>query len=153
VSIRRGPKMTVLAQLIASYLWKDKLLGPVNAMARLSSLFDDKPYKTIRATTPQLAYQLYLLDTIFRTSFGGLASKTEYVGELATYGRFALFSVCTKGLKAAGADFGNPRFTTFLEKELKAPASQWGAFCQAVVRKMRYAYKKYAIRYRRTTGK
>ena len=38
----------------------------------------------------------------------------------ANYGRFALFALCTKGFKATGAAFGEPQFSTFLEREPNA---------------------------------
>src|SRR5439155_15043933 len=50
VGIRRGPHIKKLTQLIASYHWDKKQLGPVVARGGLGELFEEKPYATIKRT-------------------------------------------------------------------------------------------------------
>src|SRR6185437_14646581 len=50
LGISRGPDIKWLAQLVSSYHWDNKLLGPVPAKARLGELFDGKPYQLVSKT-------------------------------------------------------------------------------------------------------
>src|SRR5262249_53974848 len=105
-------------------------------------------------TPPELAYQLYLLDLILRNCMAELAGQPRYVDELAKYGRFALFTVCTKALKTAHAAFGEPNFSAFLETESRvAPTAPWRVFCKSGVGAIWNEYKKYRVRYKKKTGK
>ena len=68
LGISRGPDIKWLAQLISSYDWDSKLLGPVPAKARLGALFEGKSYELIKKTKPELAYRLYLLGQVLENS-------------------------------------------------------------------------------------
>jgi hypothetical protein len=150
VGINRGPNITLLTQLVASFYWKHKELGPVQAKGKLAELFEDEPYAVIRKTPPELAYQLYLLDSILQECVGELAEHTQYVRELASYGRFALFAICTKALKEAGAGFGEQDFSVLLEAERRiAPTASWRKFCKSSVAAVWGTYKKYETQYRK----
>jgi hypothetical protein len=154
IGIQRGPNITLLAQLIASYFSKHRHLGPVLAKSKLAELFEDEAYAVIRRTPPELAYQLYLVDSILQACVKELAEHTRYVRELTSYGRFVLFTICTKALKAGGAAFGEPEFSALLETEQeKAPTPGWRAFCKSGVGAIWAAYKKYGKHYRELTGK
>jgi hypothetical protein len=50
-----------MTQLIGSYHYDVRKLGPANAKGRLNQLFDQDEYAIIRRTQDRLAYQLYLL--------------------------------------------------------------------------------------------
>ena len=146
VGIQRGPRITVLTQLIASYFWDVKQLGPIAAKGNLADLFDGEIYDHIRTkTSPELAYQLYLLDQMIHLCVKELSEQTQYAAELASYGRFALFAMCSRALKAKGAPFGELRFSDVLERELVAPASwqAWKVFCKVGLASIWSAYKEY----------
>lgn len=126
----------------------------MNAKGKLAELFDDVPYAVIRKTPLELAYQLYVLDSILHACITELAEHTQYVRELASYGRFVLFTICTRALKAGGATFGEPEFSALLEAEWEtAPTAPWRAFCKSGVRAIWGAYEIYGRQYRKLTGK
>ncbi len=76
--IGRGPDIRWMAQLVSSYLWDEKHLGPV-AAKKLGELFDGKPYDLIKATDPRLAYHLYLLGIKLDGAVRELAKSKRYV--------------------------------------------------------------------------
>ena len=154
VGIRRGPNIKLLTQLIASYHWDRRQLGPVVAKAKLGELFEEKPYELIRDTRPELAYQVYLLGKIVDECLKKLAGSKRYIKELASYVRFALFALSVKALQAGGARFGEVELTKFLEREREAgPRHNWLKFCKSGVDVIRETYKTDGSRYRRESGK
>jgi len=139
-------------QLIASYHWDNKHLGPVAAKGGRGGLFEEKPYKTIRDTPPELVYQIYLLSGIVDHSMKELSVSKRYVDELATYLRLALFSLSVKALQACGAEFGESELTAPLESRA-VPGYRWRRFCKSGIDMIRATYKDEAKRYRKKTGK
>ena len=79
LGISRGPNIKWMAQLISSYNWDKKLLGPVPAKSELGLLFDGKQYQLVKGIAPELAYQLYLLGMILEDCSKQLAKSTKYV--------------------------------------------------------------------------
>lgn len=152
VGIRRGPNIKQLTQLIASYHWNKKYLGPAAARRGVGALFEDKPYDVIRETAPELGYQIYLLGEIMDDCVGELSASKRYVEELTTYLRLALFSISVRGLQGCGAKFGETQLTATLENGA-TPRRKWGAFCKSGVDVLRGVYKIEAKRYRRKAGK
>ncbi len=152
VGIRRGPNIKALTQLIASYHWNKKQLGPVVAKRGLGELFEEKPYQLIRGTPPELAYQVYLLGEILDERLKELAASRRYVEELASYVRLALFALSVKAFQAGGAKFGEAEFSTLLEKGANS-AHRWLKFCKSGIDAIRAAYKKDAKRYRQRSEK
>lgn len=147
VGIRRGPNIKALTQLVASYHWNKKQLGPVVAKRGLGELFEEKPYQLIRGTPPELAYQIYLLGEILDERLKELAASKRYVEELASYVRLALFALSVKAFQAGAAKFGEAEFSTLLEKG-PSYAGRWLKFCKSGIDAIRAAYKKDAKRYR-----
>jgi hypothetical protein len=76
LGIRRGPDNKALAQLMASYYWDEKILGPVAAKRELGQLFDGNHYDHLKTTPPDLTYQLFLLDGIIQTCVRYRANQT-----------------------------------------------------------------------------
>jgi hypothetical protein len=152
VGIHRGPSIKQLTQLIASYHWDKKYLGPAAARRGVSGLFEDKPYDGVRATESELAYQIYLLGEIIDHCVRQLSASKKYIEEFSTYLRLALFSVCVRMLQGSGLKFGDARLTARLEKGA-TPSGRWCAFCKAGVDVLRAVYKSEAQRFRRKTGK
>jgi len=148
VGIQRGPHIKGLTQLIASYHWADKRLGPVKAKQGLGQLFEEDPYKAIRATAPELAYQIYLLGKIVDECVKELAGSKRYVDELATYLWLALFSLSVKSLQASGVKFGKSSLTVRLENGA-SPFPKWRNFCKAGMDVIRATYMDEAKRYRK----
>src|ERR1035441_1951136 len=144
--ISRGPNIKWLAQLISSYYWDKKQLGPVPAKARLGELFADKSYELIKKTKPELAYQLYLLGTVLHDSIRGLARSKQHFARQA---QFTLFSLCVKAFQAAAVDFGGANVTVFLE--MAKPTDNWITFCRQAVDHIRTVYlddtKKYQAKW------
>jgi hypothetical protein len=152
VGIRRGPGIKFLTQLIASYHWDKKQLGPAIAKGTVGELFEEAPYQLIRRTPPDLAYQLYLLSEILDECMNELAASKRYIDELASYVWLALFALSAKAVQACGAKFGEAEFAILLEKGAY-PKHRWLKFCKAGVDTIRAAYKKDAKRYRTKEGK
>lgn len=152
VGIRRGPNIKSLTQLVASYHWDKKLLGPVVAKGQLGELFEDKPYALVVKTPPELAYQIYLLSRIVEENLDRLAESKQYIEELASHLRFALFTLIVRSLKCRGDGFGKSDFTKFLE-DGGGPRGRWIKFCKLGMDVIRATYKRDAKRYHRKTGK
>lgn len=152
VGIKRGPEIKFLTQLIASYYWDNKELGPALAKGAVGELFEDTPYKLIRRTPPELAYQLYLLSEMLDECMKELAASKRYIDELASYIWLALFALTAKTLQSCRASFGDAEFTALLERGAH-PKHLWLKFCKSEVDTIRAAYKENAKRYRDEEGK
>jgi hypothetical protein len=146
LGISRGPNIKWLAQLISSFNWDKKQLGPVPAKAKLGELFDGKAYELIKTTKPELAYQLYLLGTVLDGSIKELARSKQYVEHFAWQAQFTLFSVCVKSFQTAAVDFGGPSVTAFLE--VAEPTSKWLTFCKRGIDHIRAVYRSDTNKYR-----
>lgn len=152
VGIRRGPHIKYLTQLVASYHWDKKYLGPAAARRGVGSLFEDRPYDGIRKTTPELAYQIYLFGEILDDCLRQLSASRQYIDEFGTYLRLATFSFCIKSLQTVGVKFGDSSLTNVLEAG-GSPAGKWCAFVKSAVDELRTVYKQEAKRYRKETGR
>jgi hypothetical protein len=152
VGIHRGPDIKQLMQLIASYHWDNKHLGPVAAKGGRGGLFEEKPYENIRDTPPELVYQIYLLSEIIDHNLKELSASKRYVDELATYLRLALFSISVKALQSCGAEFGEPELTASLAN-WAVPGYRWRRFCKSGIDIIRTTYRDEAKRYRKKMGK
>lgn len=148
LGISRGPNIKWMAQLISSYNWDKKLLGPVPAKSELGLLFDGKQYELVKGTTPELAYQLYLLGMILEDCSKQLAKSTQYVEHFAWQGQFTLFAICVKALQTAGVEFGKVAVTAFLEGA--TPNHKWIMFCKQGIDFLRVAYRNETKRRKRT---
>jgi hypothetical protein len=136
LGISRGPDIKWLAQLISSYQWDNKLLGPVPAKARLGELFEGRSYDLIKKTKPELAYQLYLLGQVLENSVKQLAQSRR---PFAWQALFTLFSLCIRAFQAANTNFGEPDVTAFLE--CAEPSHKWTSFCRQGINHIRGAYR------------
>jgi hypothetical protein len=147
LGIGRGPNIKWLTQLISSYHWDSKLLGPVPAKARLGELFEGRSYELIKKTKPELAYQLHLLDPILEDSIKELAGSKRL---FAWQALFTLFSLLTKSLQVANLEFGDPKTTIFLKAA--RPTQKWTKLCKGTVDYVRAVYRRDAKRYRDKWG-
>ena len=96
IGINRGPDIRWMTQIIASYNYDQKKLGPAIAQGTLGELFDEDAYKIIRDTSPRLAYHLFLVSEIFSGSLYNLRTKKEYIKNVRGYIEFCLFSLVCK---------------------------------------------------------
>ncbi len=117
-AMRRGPSVKKMAQLVASYRYADKHLGPARAKSSPAQLFDDAAYRKIARVPPELAFQLYALNEITSDAFRLLPQAKYQV--LGGYIEFALFALVCRAMTDAGARWGAPELTGSLSAELDA---------------------------------
>jgi hypothetical protein len=118
VNVKYGTNIKDLTQLIASFHWSKPRLGPAMAK-RVKELFDGAQYDKIRETSPELAFQVFLINADVWECERDLGNEKVYVQNLKSYAHFALFSIVVRALQAAGAKFGDPALTQQLH-------AQWG---------------------------
>jgi hypothetical protein len=117
LGVQRGPNIRSLAQLIASFYFDKKLLGPANAKSAVGELFEEKPYDLIREASPEICYQVFLLADIVDRSFNGLAKSKQYIRNLRGHANLGLFSMVVRVLGAAGFKWGKSPTSELLESE------------------------------------
>jgi AIPR protein len=155
VGIQKGPGIKHLTQLIASYYWSKKSLGPANAKSTLGELFEGDAYNHIRQTAPELTYQLFLLSDLLDASCSELAYSIKYVSYLNRRIDLALFALATKALQQAGAKWGTVELTELLRGHwddwptIRRPLRDFTKTCIDHIYKI---YKKDAAKLYRTEG-
>lgn len=85
-------------------------MGPA-AAKNVADLFEGEVYEKIRATRPELAFQLFLLNVPLQETRKKLASKKVYIRNLKSYAYFALFSLVVRILTEVGAKWGDAALT------------------------------------------
>jgi len=156
MNMKYGGSIKWLTQLIASFNWSKPRLGPVVAK-NVADLFEGESYDAIRRTTPELAFQIFLLDGDLWECRSDLSREKVYIANLGTAAHFALFSLVVRALQERGAKWGDPSFSDHLHKqwsEWKAgPYQNWRKLTKACIDQVVAAYKKDAKRYARTERK
>jgi len=153
VAVDRGPGIKGLAQLMASYYWDKKQVGPARAKVSVSELFDEKAYGIIQGTSPELAYQIYLLGKILDDAFKLLALRKRYIRNLGGHSKFTLFSLVVRALQAAGSRWGHGQFTTWLETQAEGKRKPWAKMVKPSIDHIYGFYRREAVAYRKTEGK
>lgn len=153
LGIVKGPDIKGLTQLLASYYWDSKLLGPIAARRELGQLFDGKGYDKIKSTAPELAYQIHLLEAVLGKCVKELSVNKQYIANLERHMRLSLFALTVRALQAAGAPWGYSEFTKVLEEELDAPNKSWNPFAKQVIDFIHSRYKDDAKNYKKKEGK
>jgi AIPR protein len=115
--VERGPDIRILTQLISSYYWYKKSMGPAVAKANLGDLFEDDTYKIIVQTPPEQAYQMYKFWGLVENALWHWSEERQYIEAVRRHIGFVLFSLCTRCSELAGAKWGKAEFTRFLEAE------------------------------------
>ena len=129
LGIKQGPDIRWMTQLIASYHYDKKSLGPAIAHGQLNELFEEEPYRIIRETQPELAYQLYLLVGYIYFYIQNLKNKRKYIQSIASYIELCLFAyVCRVFKQYNHFKWGNEEFTAILEKDDEDNSKQWEIF-------------------------
>lgn len=149
VGVRRGPTIRGLAQLISSYHFNSKNLGPAVAKSSVGELFEEKAYNTIRKTPPELAYQLYLIDEILSPNFRSLSERKKYIKNLIGHADLSFFSQCVRALDSCGAKWGKSQLSDLLEQQLETQIKAWRRISEAELQQMDEQYGKVSQTYRR----
>jgi len=92
---------------MACFYWDRKLLGPVAAKRELGQLFDGKQYDQIKSISPEIAYQLYLLDCIIEDLIRDLSRTKQYIANLGSHMKFALFALIVRASQLVNAEWGS----------------------------------------------
>jgi uncharacterized spore protein YtfJ len=118
IGISQGPDIRKMTQIIASYYYNKKGLGPAEANGRLNDLFDEDAYKHIRDTSPELTYQLYLVNELMRYYLNELRRNKKYIFNVQTHIKYCLFTLICRVLDSNGIKWGSDEVTKLFEYEL-----------------------------------
>jgi hypothetical protein len=133
VGITRGPDLRWMTQLIGSYYYDRRKLGPAIAQGNLNSLFEEEAYLRIRSTSPEMAYQLYLLAEIVDRSLRRLGNQKKYIRNVRGYVDLSVFALLCRVFREAGVGFGKVAVTAVLEEQYEADDPTWDRTAKAVV--------------------
>ena len=152
VGISRGPELKRLTQLMASFNWQDKLLGPV-AAKKPEELFEGAKYEKLTQTSSEVAYQIFVLDRIVTWQLGELAEAKQYINHLAPYAKYALIALVVRALQSANAKWGTDSFTDQLEEEAwETSSGTWRRLILSAMDHIRDVYRSENTRYKRAEG-
>jgi hypothetical protein len=125
VGISRGPDIRWATQLIASYYYDRKKLGPAVAQGKLNELFEEDTYAIIRSTPPHLVYQLYRLAEISERCLRRLSSAKQYISNVYGYIELAAFALICRSLSESSLRLGDEGFETVLEQSYADDRKEW----------------------------
>jgi AIPR protein len=125
VGIERGPDIPWMTQLISAFHYDRPGFGPGMAQAKLKELFEEDSYSLIRRTSPTLAYQLYLLAEIGKTTIKRLAKTQQYIANAKAYIKLTTFACLCKILRQNGVAFGKERLNQAFERERAGDQQAW----------------------------
>lgn len=133
VGIRHGPDIRWMTQLIASFYFDRRGLGPAVAQGRLNSLFEEEPYALVRVTRPAMAYQLYLLAEIVERAMRRLAARKKYIRNVRGYADLSTFSLVARALREGGVQFGRENLNAVFEEQHHADKTIWETAVKAAI--------------------
>jgi hypothetical protein len=139
VGVRRGPEIKSLAQLIASFYWDNKLLGPI-AAKNPAELFEDQRYDQITEIASETVYQLFLLDGIITTHVRELSRLKRYISNAAKPMKLILFALIVRSLQSANTNWSSEEFSKQLETEFESPSKRWRVFALTAIEYIRDVY-------------
>jgi hypothetical protein len=133
----RGPFMPKLMQLVASYYYSEKNLGPGNAKGKVNELFDsNKAYARITSTSEVIVYQIYLLSEIIKYSIYEM-SNINYIYQIKKHANYALFSLYVKLTNELSIEWGDDNYTELLEKSLfENHTKNWSKLSKSIVKEI-----------------
>ena len=152
LGIEKGPDIKTLTQFIASFYWDRKLLGPVAARRELGQLFDGSEYDQIKETSPEVAYQIFLLTCVLEACVGELSETKQYIEHMASHMKYTLFALVVRALQSAKANWGQSQFSTILTDQGKTPDKGWRSFTKQAIDHIATVYKIDAKRYKHHHG-
>jgi len=133
ININRGPELRWMMQLIASSHYNSRKLGPSVAQGQINLLFEEDSYAVIRSTSPEKAYQLFVLGEIMGWSLWRLRGSKRYIANLKTYIDLCLYALICKALFESGISLGKEALNERLEALLKTKATDWDKPIKALV--------------------
>jgi hypothetical protein len=142
LKISQGLDIRLMSQLIASYHFNRKYLGPAIARGKLNELFEENAYSIIRETDDELAYQLFLLNRIISLKMSELKKSKKYIENLSGSINFSLFSYICKASSDIGVKWSQEEFTKILEREFHEPSPKWNSLIKISVDNILSFYKK-----------
>ena len=138
----RGPDIRWAAQLIASYHYDRKKLGPAVAQGKLNELFEEDTYAIIRTTPPRLVYQLYVLAEISGRVLRRLSNTKKYISNVYGYIDLSAFSLICRALSESGISFGAESLESSLERALDEDDGEWLPAMKSLVDHILADYKR-----------
>jgi hypothetical protein len=151
-NITYGTSIKWLTQLIGSYHWSKRGLGPVVAK-KVKELFEGELYQTLRETNPEIVFQIHLLDGDLWECHKNLADEKVYIRNVKSYGYFAMFALAVRALQEAGAKWGDPALTDHLQGQwpdwYPTYYKQWKELAKACIDHILAAFKKESEKYAR----
>ena len=143
-----GATIKKIAQLIASYYWGKKNLGPANAKDSVGKLFEREAYDKIRDTPTELAFQIFMVNENVKECYDALAKSRRYLGNLRGHINLTLIGLVFLCLRNAGARFGNQSFSQVLQRQWEdgrwypVHIQRWRQFSKLASDHISLAYKK-----------
>ena len=166
--IDRGPGIKQMMQLVSSFNWSKKKLGPATARHQVARLFekrtkkevdegsDPKNYDLLTQTPPEEVYQVYLANELLRAAYARLAKKRNYAANFDGYIDLSLFALLVKATQKVGVRWGKPQLKEELEhqsKKKKLYRTRWDRFARAGLEFIRVAYTSEAAAFRKREEK
>jgi len=155
VGIRYGTSIKWQTQLIASFHWSKPRLGAAVAK-NVADLFEGELYESIRETSTELVFQIFLLDVALWESRSELAKDKVYVRNLKSYEYFALVSLVVRALTEIGAKWGDSDLTERLHGQWKeyypTHFNRWRSLTKLCIDHILRAFKKESSGYSKQEG-
>jgi hypothetical protein len=134
--VEEGPRVTEMAQLVASYHWKHPLLGPALAKTSADSLFDDRRYRVITKTSAEMSYEIYELSRCLQGALGRVR-RPKWVSRERRHARLLVLALASRALEAVGGRFG----THAMARLVDSAEVDWTPLAQACAERVHEAYE------------
>ncbi len=123
LGFKRGPNIRRMAQLIASYYWDNKKLGPAIAKLSVSKLFESPAYDNIIKAPIDLCYKIYLLSRLYDELWNNIFTK-KFSKKIGVHFYFAVYSLIVKTLGQHDI-LDNSNLYKYIEDEKKRKTNLW----------------------------
>ena len=153
LGIKRGPDIRILTQLIASYHWDRKSMGPAIAKANLGELFEDDTYNVITQTSPEAAYQMYKFWELVEYALAYWSDRRQYIFAVRRQVAFVLFSLLVRATQMAGAPWGKTPWTEFLDAKWERNPRRFHTLTKQGLDHILAFYRRQQPAYRKNEGK
>lgn len=152
VGVHQGPGIKELAQLMASYEWEKKELGPATAKVAVGELFEEDTYKLLKKVKPETCYQLYLAASEIEKAIRGLAPKKKYISNMWGHMDLTLFSMVVRALESAGVRWGAPELEKLLDNKESDYDHQWKTMVRRCAEQLWACYRLQSRKYKKSEG-
>jgi hypothetical protein len=152
IGISKGPDIRWMTQLIAAHHYDRKKLGPAAAHGRLNALFEEDAYAIIRATPPNLAYQIYLLAEFCERWLKRLSNQKQYIANVYGYIDLALFALLCRIFAESHIRLGTESMEQRLDSAYDEDAAGWRDAIKQLVDHILSHYKQTSKRVMKKDG-